>query len=422
MNARSERTHRGRAAALVLAISTLLALAGVVASPARAATDPAPTAKAAILVESSTGKVVFRRKADERRAIASATKIMTALVVRANTRLDDEIEIPAYNGAAVESVAGLQPGDRMTVAELLEALLLESGNDAAAALAKGVSGSEEAFVRLMNRRAEELGLKDTHFANPVGLDETGNYSTAADLAVMAEELRRDRFLRKTVALPSAELTSGSTTIVVENRNTLVDRYPWINGVKTGHTQEAGYVLVGSGTRRGVTMVSVVLGEPSESGRESNTVSLLRYGLDRWRLARPVKRGEPLKTVSVQYQPDESATLIAGRGFRRAVPKKAKLRVIARAPDELTGPIPQGTRVGTIEIRQGRRVLGRVPLVTASSVPKATTLERVQAIVPVPLIVVVVALAVVGSLLLIVGLRHRRGRRRGPETPARTQSA
>ena len=174
--------------------------------------------------------------------------------------------------------------------DLLEALLLESANDAAAAIAENLSGSREAFVAEMNVRAEELGLENTSYANPIGLDDPANYSTARDLATLTRLLlERPRFAR-IVDMPVAELESGAISRVIDNRNTLVASTPWVTGVKTGHTTNAGYVLVGSAKGRGgAEVISVVLGEPSEPARDADTLELLTWGLGQFRrvqVARP----------------------------------------------------------------------------------------------------------------------------------------
>jgi len=196
-------------------------------------------AKSAIVIEASTGQAAYKRDARDRRQIASTTKMMTAVVTLGRVDLDDVFRASSYRPAPIESQIGLRPGERMAVRDLLRGLLLPSGNDAAMALAVGVSGSRSAFVRSMNAEAGQLGLRDTHFANPIGLDAPTNYSTAADLAKLAVVLRRNDFARETMDRRRAILRTGSRERTVVNRNTLVQGYPWVNGVKTGHTNTAG---------------------------------------------------------------------------------------------------------------------------------------------------------------------------------------
>ena len=178
----------------------------------------------------------------------------------------------------------------MSVRDLMRGLLVESANDAAVTLAEGVSGSKRAFVRAMNRRAQQLKLTNTHYANPIGLDESGNYSTARDLVRLAVVLRTNRFFRTTTDRPSVRLTTGNRPRTFANRNTLVRSTDWVNGVKSGHTSQAGYVLVGSGRQNHIQLVSAVLGTPSVSARDAATLALLRSGFPRFQEITALRRG------------------------------------------------------------------------------------------------------------------------------------
>ena len=182
-------------------------------------------------------------------SIGSTTKLMTALVTLENAKLSQTFTASDYRPLPIESQIRLLPGERMKVSDLMRGLLLESGNDAAVTLAEGVSGSRKKFVREMNRRARGLELKNTHFANEIGLDEEGNYSSARDLVTLAKVLRTNAFFKKVVDTPVGTLKSGDHERTFRNRNKLVSRYSWVNGVKTGHTRGAGYVLVGSGSKQ-----------------------------------------------------------------------------------------------------------------------------------------------------------------------------
>jgi D-alanyl-D-alanine carboxypeptidase (penicillin-binding protein 5/6) len=399
-----------RAWAAVAAAAALM----VVPPPTRAAAPPPPPAAvqapAAIVVEPSTGDVVFRRNADERRAIASATKLMTALVAIQRLSLDDVLTAAPYRAAAAESVIGLRSGERMTAADLLRGVLLASGNDAAETLAVAVAGTPQAFVRLMNERARELHLTNTHFTNPIGLDEAGNYSSAADLAKLTLVVRRSRFFRTTTDLPRVTVGRGARRRTIVNRNLLIAQVPFVNGVKTGHTLQAGHVLVGSATRAGVTMVSVVLGDPSEGARDADTLALLRYGLVQYQVVRPVVSGREVATVKLRYR-DERAPLLAGATVARTVRRGERLQVrLTGVPSELDGPLPEGARVGTIEVHRRGRVVARAPIVTASDLHAASFAARLRSYVARPVTLVAVALLAICSLQLVV-LRRRAERRR-----------
>jgi D-alanyl-D-alanine carboxypeptidase (penicillin-binding protein 5/6) len=367
-------------------------------------------AKSAIVIEASTGQAAHKRDAGDRRQIASTTKMMTALVTLQHADLDDVFRASSYRPAPIESQIGLKPGERMSVRDLMRGLLLPSGNDAAMALAVGVSGSRNLFVRAMNTDAQQLGLRDTHFANPIGLDAPTNYSTAADLAKLAVVLRRSDFARETMDRRRATLQTGSRERTVVNRNTLVQEYPWVNGVKTGHTNSAGYLLVGSATRNGVTVVSVVMGEPSEAARDADSLTLLRYGLSSFTQRTGLRKGAVLARPKLAYR-DEHVDLVASSGVQAIVRRGQRFTVsVQDVPAELRGPIPAGARIGTAVVRLGGRVVGRVPLLTASPVSSASVADRFKDANGPVIVAVVIALLAVGSLLFM-GLRRRAARRR-----------
>ena len=244
-----------------------------------AAEQPPPlSAKAWYLVDARDGTRLAGQDAGTTAAIASTTKLMTAYVALDELPLPERLVAPPYDPLPGESLLGLEAGERISVRDLLYGLLLPSGNDAAVALADGAAGSVPAFVGEMNRAAGRLGLRDTSYANPIGLDEPGNYSTPRDLATLTMRLRRERLFRRIFDTPRTTLQTGAHPRTIVNHNDLVLTVPWIDGVKTGYTLDAGYVLIGSGTRKGVTLLSVVLGAPSEAAREQDTLSLLRLWL------------------------------------------------------------------------------------------------------------------------------------------------
>ena len=363
-------TPRSRAA--VLAVVALSLAFG--AAPAGAAEHPHVRAPSAIVVDAATGDVLFAKDPDDERAIASTTKLMTALLTleRANPR--DVFRAADYSAGPIESKIGLRPGERMRVQDLLVALLLESANDAAVTLAEGVAGSRDAFVEAMNARAAELGLGGTSYENPIGFDDPANHSSARDLAALARLLLRDRRFAAIVDRPVATLSSGARRRTIDNRNRLIAAHPFVDGVKTGHTREAGYVLVGSASRLDARVVSVVLGEPSEAARDAETLTLLRWGLDRFRRVQPVRAGRTLARATVKHF-DRRVALSAARGVGLTIRRGARVRTRVDAPDELEGPIEAGTRVGTAFVTVDGREEARVPLVTASEVPEAGFLRR-----------------------------------------------
>ena len=390
---------------MVAAVAALL----LAAPAAPAQTTPPPKvsgAAAAIVVDGRNGEVMFAKRPDDRRSIASTTKLMTALLALERTRPNEVFTAPPYDALPIESQINLRTGERMKVKDLLKALLLESANDAAATLARNISGSQEAFVAAMNERAESLGLDDTSYANPIGLDDPANFSSARDLARLARLLlERPRFAR-IVDLPVAELESGAVPRVIDNRNPLVATTPWVTGVKTGYTGSAGYVLVGSATGRGgAKVISVVLGEPSEAARDADTLELLTWGLKQFKRVEVLDPGRALARADVRYF-DERTRLVPRRRAVLTLRAGEEVRRRVRAQDELEGPLPAGQRAGVVTVLVEGEPVRRVALVTASEVPGAGTLRVVFSVLGVPLTLLLGVAIVLAAALLILRLTNR----------------
>ncbi|HEX6388945.1 MAG TPA: D-alanyl-D-alanine carboxypeptidase family protein [Solirubrobacteraceae bacterium] len=386
-------------------------IAGALAPGAAHAAPPRVIAPSAIVVEPATGDIVFQRRATKRLPIASTTKMMTALLTIERLSLDDVLAAAPYRAQPAESVLGLRTGQRMTVRDYLRALMLQSANDAAHTLAQRIAGSTSAFVRMMNARAQELKLSDTHFANPIGLDSPSNYSTATDLVKLALILREKPFLRETMDMASATVRPGGKARRILNRNLLVRGQPFVNGVKTGHTNTAGYILVGSATRDGITVVSAVLGDPTEAARDQDTLRLLRYATSRYRITTVTTQGQRLASAKLRYR-DESVDLVAARSVRETIRRGERTFTRVRgAPKELDGPLDQGARVGTIEVRYRGKTVDRVPLVTARAVSEATATQRLADFLSRS--GTILALSVLVGCSLVLVLLRRRILRRGP---------
>jgi serine-type D-Ala-D-Ala carboxypeptidase (penicillin-binding protein 5/6) len=406
-----------RAAAGIRAPAALVAAAALVlaVAPAPAAAQggerppPVPDAEAAIVVDGRDGDVMFAKNANRRQSIASATKLMTALLTLERSRPREVFTAADYVAAPVESQIGLRPGERMTVRDLFVALMLESANDAAATLAEGVSGSVDQFVADMNERAAELGLENTSYANPIGFDDPLNYSSSSDLATLTRELlSRPRFAR-VVDMPAADLESGARPRAIDNRNTLIATHPFVTGVKTGHTLGAGYVLIGSAKGPGgARVISVVMGEPSEAARDADTLKLLRWGVDRFRRVRVLDERRTMARADIEYF-DERAALVPARDTVLTLRLGENVRRRIRAPEELEGPIEAGTRVGSATVFVDGERVRRVALVTAADVPEAGTLRVLTSVLGVPLTVLLVLAILLGAALVAITLSRRRVR-------------
>jgi D-alanyl-D-alanine carboxypeptidase (penicillin-binding protein 5/6) len=351
--------------------------------------------------------------------IASTTKLMTALLTLEHVhRLSRMFTQNDYVPAAVDSQIGLSPGERMSVHDLLLAMLLPSADDAAEDLAYNVgNGSVGYFVAMMNVRARQLGLTRTHYSTPIGLDTPGNYSSASDLVRLARFLLiHHPFFARVVAMPGAALLSGDHVRTVANRNDLVGRVPWINGVKTGHTLGAGYVLVGSGTRGKMTLISAVLGTSSASDRDANTLALLGYGFSTFRIATPVVAGMVLARPTVRDRPGVRASVFAATTFTRVVRKSAHITLRVEVPRELTGPLRRHAVVGTVLVLSGGRTIARIPLLLTTALAAVSPFAIAARYITRPFTLSMLAVLLLAALAFTMYRRERtRGRAEtGPE--------
>ena len=361
----------------LIRVGAILALL-VLALPAVAGAQgrPSLSAASAILIEPSSGEIIYSRNPYQRREIASTTKMMTALLLLERRSLKHRVRVANYNPGAGESTAGLIPGERLTSADILRALLLASANEAAVSIAIDVGGSRKGFVRMMNARAKRAGLRGTHFSNPDGLDGRRNYSTARDLATLGALLRENSFARRLVDRSKAEMRSGLRKRTVYNRNTLIGSVPWMNGIKTGHTASAGYLLVGGASRNGAELISVVMGEPSEAARNADTLKLMRYGFGRYRSVRAVTKGQRFATLEVEGR-DNKVALIASRSADVVMRKgEQPTTIVSGLPALLTGPLVKGTRVGEVTVLRRDKSVEQIGLVTATAVAAPSLLAAI----------------------------------------------
>jgi D-alanyl-D-alanine carboxypeptidase (penicillin-binding protein 5/6) len=389
--------------ALLAALLATLCLAGA----APAAEAPRPQARAWTLIEARSGDVLASRAAARSMPIASTTKLMTAYVALQELPLDQVVRTAPYEAIYGESLLGLPAGRRISVRDLLHGLLLRSGNDSAHDLALAAAGSQARFVAEMNRRAAALGLADTHYANPIGLDQPGNYSSARDLAALSRRLLRIPLFARIVDARSAVLRSVEPPRRLSNSNDLLRMVPWATGVKTGHTFDAGYVLVASGSRKGVDLISVALGAPSEEARYSDNLELLEYGFSQYRRRVPIHAGEDVADPSIRYSGGE-LPLRAPRRVVVGLRRGQRLNVVVRAPAEVEGPIRRGAALGTATVFVDGRRAASVPLRAGRAIPAASGFDRVRAFLDDNLVTIAIAVFVIlmGAVLLYRRLSRR----------------
>lgn len=330
--------------------------------------------KAGVLM-TGDGRVLWARNPSGHRSIASITKIMTAVVAMERGNLSDKVTIPSQARRVGESTSYLEAGDELTLSELLEALLVKSGNDAAFAIAIHIAGSEEAFVKLMNEKAAELGLSDTRYTNAHGLDHGDQYSSAADMGVLARYAMMKPEFRRIVGQKNASIRTVGRAMPVENTNLLLGNYEGANGVKTGWTGKAGYCVVDSAKRGDVELYAVVLGTSSELQRFRDARELLDWGFAHYRTQQVVSAGTVVaetpvvdfldRTVGARVATDQNVTV-----FDLFGPITRTVKV-----SSVKAPVKAGQKIGVATFTQDGKIIATVPLVAAETVKAPNPFAR-----------------------------------------------
>ncbi len=353
----------------------LLAAICVVAASfaaAQSAAAPQPQARAWLVENATTGEVLASSDARAHLAIASITKLMTVLVALDRLGLADTVDVDARAAAVGQESIYLRAGERITVRELVEAALIQSANNAADALALAVSPDFTSFAELMNAKAAELGLADTHFVRPDGLDADGAYSSARDATTLAQVAMRIPFVRQTVRQVTAVIGGGRT---LHTWNDLLGVFPGVIGVKTGHTDGAGWSQVAAVQADAGTIYATILGSPSRSQRNDDLQTLLAWGVSRYRVVEAISGDRAYAEARLPYGRGTVA-LVAARPLRLVVRPGRPLVEKVVAPAALALPVQRGQVVGRVEIRSGGHVVGRRPLVASRSVARPATPARI----------------------------------------------
>jgi D-alanyl-D-alanine carboxypeptidase (penicillin-binding protein 5/6) len=401
---------RRRGALLLAALACLLLPTVASAAPKQPPTQqPGPqlAARAWGVIDARTGDVLTSYAGNRELPIASTTKLMTAYVAMREMPLDRIVRAQPYQPEYGESLMGLRVGERISVRDLLYGLILRSGNDAAHTLAVAAAGSEQRFVAEMNRYAAALGLSHTHYANPVGLDENGNYSSAFDLMTLTRHLLEEPAFAKIADSRSAVLRSVHPQRRIATINELLLMAPWVTGVKTGHTFGALYVLVGSGRRQGTSLISAVVGTWTDEERFDDSLALLEWGFSQYRQRLPVRRGQNLAEPEIRYSGGR-LPLRAERTLQVGVRRGQQLDLRVRAPQEVEGPLQRGARLGTASVILEGRKVGSVALRASRQLPQASLFDRARASVADNLLPIGIAAFVI--LMIAVMLLRRLARR------------
>ena len=322
------------------------------------------SAKSAILVDFNTGKVLYSKNENEPLAMASMTKVMSMLLIMekiddGSLKYDDIVEISTESSSMGGSQIFLNPGDKYKVVDLLKGVAMASANDAVVALAEKTYGSKEHFIEAMNKKAESLGLKNTHFVNVHGLDEEGHYSSAYDMSVMARELlKHEKILDFTRVYEEYLTKPDGSQIWLVNTNKLVRFYDGVDGLNTGFTQNAGYCLTATGKKNNLRLISVVMGEESIEKRSSDTVKLLNYGFNTFKVNLIKNKSEILGKVNVQKGKKENVDVVLVNDLIELLnasdkPSNYKFKILV---DKLTAPVKKGDVIGKVKVLNDNDIL------------------------------------------------------------------
>ena len=342
----------------------------------------AENAKSAILIEASTGEVLFEKNADERLVPASMTKMMSMLVIieaieNGDLKWNQEIQVSENASSMGGSQILLETGEKMSVRDLFKGVAIASGNDAVVALAEAVAGTEDAFVQKMNDKAKELGLKNTNFKNPHGLDTANHYSSARDMSLIAKELvKHEKVLEFTSVYEDYLRENTDRKIWLVNTNKLVRFYDGVDGLKTGFTEGAGYCLTATAKKDGMRVIAVVMGEADSKTRNQEVSEMLDYAFAQYKLENLLEDGYSLGEYKVYNGKAEFVTVIPKDGatiLRKKGEKSSKATYEADVY-ELKAPLKKGDVVGSLKIKEDGKVIRKVKLTVDKNVKKANYLE------------------------------------------------
>jgi len=338
----------------------------------------ASKAGSAILIEASTGEILFEKNANEKMAPASMTKMMSMLVIIENIekgviKWDDVITASENASSMGGSQILLETGEKMTVTDLFKGVAVASGNDAVVALAEAIAGTTDEFVRMMNEKAKELGLKNTNFKNPHGLEEANHYSSAYDMAMIAKELvKHEKVLEFTVIYDDYLRKGTDREFWLVNTNKLVRYYTGVDGLKTGFTNEAGYCLTATAKKNNMRLIAVVMKEESSAVRNAEVTSMLDYGFAQYKIDELVGRNKVVAKVEIDKGEEKYAEIVP---INEATILNKKTDNIGEITydlklDNIKAPVKVGDKVGILEIKENGKKIREVPITVNKDVKKA----------------------------------------------------
>ena len=338
----------------------------------------AENSKSAILIESSTGEILYQKNANEKLAPASMTKIMSLILIMENLENGNlkwnDIVVTSKNAASMGgSQIFLEANEMMSVEDLVKGICIASGNDATVALAEKIAGTEKAFVKLMNDKASSLGLKNTHFVNATGLDAEGHYSSAYDMSVMARELvRHEKILEFSSIYEDYLRKNTEKSFWLVNTNKLVKFYSYIDGLKTGFTKNARYCLTATGKKKDMRLISVVMGAETTDKRSTDTLAMLDYGFNRYSIDKVVSSDKALGKIKINLGDNEEADIISVKDINILNDSQKGKRNITYKIDtkSINAPIKKGDVIGKITVYENGKYLSYEDITVVNDVKKA----------------------------------------------------
>lgn len=337
-------------------------------------TDLGLNAKSAILMEEATGNILYESNPDERLPIASVTKVMTMLLIMeavdsGKISLDDMVTVSENAMSYGGSTMFLETGEQLTVNDMLKGIAVASANDGCVAMAEHLAGSESAFVDMMNEKAKELGMENTHFMNTNGLDEDDHYSSARDVAIMSRELMKHETIFNYTSIWMDTLRGGKFQLA--NTNKLIRFYDGANGLKTGSTSKALCCLSAAAKRNDMQLIAVVLGAPTSAERFASAKSLLDYGFANYAVNTQITAGDEVQKIAVEKGVDKEVDVVAGDSCSTLVKKGQEDNITKeiKIDETITAPIEAGQKVGTMTISRDGEVIADIDLNASSAVEK-----------------------------------------------------
>jgi D-alanyl-D-alanine carboxypeptidase (penicillin-binding protein 5/6) len=336
-------------------------------------------AKSAILIERDTGMILYEKNAHEKLPPASMTKIMTMLLImealdQGKLKLNEKVRASEYAASMGGSQIFLEPGEEMTVDELLKGIAIGSGNDASVTLAERIAGSEEAFVQMMNEKAKQLGLKNTSFQNPTGLPAKDHYSTAYDMAIMAKELLKYELITKYTGQYEDYLRENTDKkFWLVNTNRLVKFYPGVDGLKTGFTSEAKYCLTATAKKGNMRVIAVVFGAPTPKERNAQITKMLDYAFSHYETHPLYKRGETITTVKVSKGKKKEVKVVTSEPISVLAKKGEsveKIEKVWNVSKNIKAPVKKGDVLGTLVLKKDGKKIAKSSLVAKENVEEA----------------------------------------------------